>query len=90
MYLSGPEDTAPDVPPWCEAALISRRVITARRQKLVEQCRHFGDNGLFGEAQAHLFSPVVICVLGNRSRGGRGSERTGDSFHDAVPHSATA
>jgi hypothetical protein len=64
--------------------------IAARRQKLVEPRRQFGDNGLFRNAQARLFSPVAICVLGNRSRGGRGSARTEDSFHGAVCHSATA
>jgi hypothetical protein len=60
-----------------------RRVLAARRQKLVEQGRQFGDNGLFCDAQAHLFLRLFICVLGNRSRGGRGSERTGDTFHGA-------
>jgi len=67
-----------------------RRVIAARRQKLAAPRRQFGDNGLLCDAQAHLFTPVVMCVLGNRSRGGRGSEPAEDSFHGAVPYSATA
>ena len=65
--------------------------IAARRQKLVEpRRRQFGDNGQLCDAQADLFTPVVICVFGNRSRGGRGSACTEDSFHGAVRHSATA